>query len=275
MTLFITPRFSDGLGNRLFQYAASLGFARKWNIPLMFNRDFCEPSDHGEPTLIFSLFPSVPFVENFDHKNYNILSHSEDLLYTYFDVPEPTAPMLLTSYWQSPRYFESERITPDWKNVLGSEMDEIASKANLDTPNKQSRTWMIHFRHGDYDTLDHHQENYTKYYQKCIYTIPKGSRLHVFSDEPEKCFDTVEYMTEGRDIQLTWSKETKDVNTLYEMSLCTGGAISANSTFSWWGAYFAHQRVSKFTAYYPSSWGVSLPPTTDLVPVWGERVSLI
>ena len=276
MTVFITPRFTDGLGNRLFQYATSLGLARHWDIPLLFNKVFCEPSDHGDPAAIFRLFPSIPFVENFDSKKYELLSHEEKDLYTYCEVPDsPTTPMLLAGHWQSPRYFESVKIEPDWKNVLGDHAEEIAYVAALETSQKQSRTWMIHFRHGDYDTLNHHQLNLMKYYQKCIYMIPAGSRLHVFSDEPDKCAETVEYMTEGRGIQITWSKEKEDVNALYEMSLCTAGAISANSTFSWWGAYFAKERAGKgFKAYYPDSWGSTLPPTTDLVPVWGERVSL-
>ena len=273
MTLFITPRLSDGLGNRLFQYATSAGLAHRWNIPLLFNRAFCEPSNHGDPKLIFNLFPSVPFIENFDPTKYKILSHDEQSLYTYCVPAEPTAPMLLTCYWQSPRYFESIQILPDWKAVLGSEMDLIASKAGLETPFEQSRTWMIHFRHGDYDILCK-TKNLMKYYQKCIYAIPEGSRIHVFSDEPEKCVDTIEYMIQGRSLTLTWSKETTDINALYEMSLCTGGAITANSTFSWWGAYFAHQRApSGFQAYYPKSWGINLPPTTDLVPTWGSSVS--
>lgn len=276
MSSFITPRFTDGLGNRLFQYATSLGLARRWKIPLLFNRNYCEPSDHGDPLTIFRLFDSVPFVQNFDDSKYEPLSHAEEDLYTYCHIPEPPGRyLLLTGHWQSPRYFESVAVEPDWKNVLGDYMEEISYVAGLETDQKKSKTWMIHFRHGDYDTLDHHQENFTKYYQKCIYTIPAGSRLHVFSDEPEKCAETVEYMTEGRGIQITWSKEKEDVNALYEMSLCRGGAICANSTFSWWGAYFAHQNGGEgFKAYYPSSWGSTLPPTTDLVPVWGEKVSL-
>lgn len=277
MDPFITPRFTDGLGNRLFQYAVSLGLARRWDMPLLFNREFCEPCDHGDRLVIFQLFPSMHFIENFDSTKYQILSNEEEYLYTFWNVPKPVVntPILLTGHWQSPRYFESIAIEPDWKNVLGDELEEIAYTAGLETFTKQSRTWMIHFRHGDYDSLEHYYENFTKYYHKCIYMIPAGSRLHVFSDEPEKCADTVEYITEGRGLQITWSKEKTDVNALYEMSLCTGGAICANSTFSWWGAYFAHQRCEGlFKAYYPKSWGVSLPPTTDLVPVWGERVSL-
>ena len=274
MGSIITPRFTDGLGNRLFQYATSLGLARRWKVPLLFNREFCKPSDHGDPEVILHLFRHQHFIINVD---YHHLSNDEKDLYTYCDIPKPVenTPILLTGHWQSPRYFESVAIEPDWKNVLGDCTEEIAYTAGLETSTQQSRTWMIHFRHGDYDTLDHHQVNLTKYYQKCIYMIPAGSRLHVFSDEPDKCRETVEYMTEGRGLQITWSKEKKDVNALYEMSLCTGGAICANSTFSWWGAYFGQQRCEGlFKAYYPSVWGSTLPPTTDLVPVWGERVSL-
>ena len=59
------------------------------------------------------------------------------------------------------------------------------------------------------------------------------------------------------------------------MSLCWGGAVIANSTFSWWGAWFAHQSTSKpesFVGVYPKVWGQGLPPARDIIPKWGITI---
>ena len=69
--------------------------------------------------------------------------------------------------------------------------------------------------------------------------------------------------------------ETKDYISMWLMSQCWGGAITANSTFSWWGAYFARQNAPKpFTAFFPNVWGQGLPPAKDVVPDWGTSVHI-
>jgi hypothetical protein len=112
---------------------------------------------------------------------------------------------------------------------------------------------------------------------KCIYDLKnKGiTKVRVFSDEPELCTD----MIDGFDLELTWSREKIDVVALYEMSLCLGGAITANSTFSWWGAYFAKQRATElgipYTAYYPSRYGAEgTADSSGIVPDWGVKVAV-
>jgi hypothetical protein len=61
------------------------------------------------------------------------------------------------------------------------------------------------------------------------------------------------------------------------MSQCWGGAITANSTFSWWGAYFARMRSSNpssYVAFYPDTWGAGLPIPKNIIPPWGTKISV-
>jgi hypothetical protein len=60
---------------------------------------------------------------------------------------------------------------------------------------------------------------------------------------------------------------------LYQMSQCRGGTIAANSTFSWWASYLAHQGGCR-RSFFPSNWGQGLPPPVDLLPSWAEVVPL-
>ena len=155
-------------------------------------------------------------------------------------------------------------------------MKAISEGAGLTDEAARRRTWFIHFRFGDYRGNAFHYWRLDIYYQKCLLAVPSGSRLHVFSDEPELCKDwligCIEHL--GLNLELTWAASKVDVEALYEMSLCWGGAITANSTFSWWGAYFAHMAAGgAHRAYYPDGWGLGVPPPTDLVPSWGEKVA--
>jgi hypothetical protein len=74
-------------------------------------------------------------------------------------------------------------------------------------------------------------------------------------------------------LKISIAQVRRDIETLYEMSLCVGGNIVANSSFSWWGAWFARQNGSKW-ATFPSKMGEGLPPPEDLIPEWGTRIEV-
>jgi hypothetical protein len=126
-------------------------------------------------------------------------------------------------------------------------------------------------RMGDYLVLPHHQVELGKYLMNAFERIPRNSRIHFFSDEPEKCGLYVRSYAASKGIDFTIAIVRSDVESLYEMSLCQGGNITANSTFSWWGAWFAHQAGSPW-ATYPSSFGRGMPKPQDLFPEWGTVI---
>jgi hypothetical protein len=97
----------------------------------------------------------------------------------------------------------------------------------------------------------------------------------LFSDEPDLCKDWISNEVTSRGLSFIVCEELTEVEPLWLMSKCLGGAIVANSTYSWWGAYFAKQNATKsFPAFFPDVWGKGLPPAHDVVPSWGTAVPI-
>lgn len=268
---WIAPRLTDGLGNRLFQYAAAAGLAEKWGWPIVFFLPQCGPTNHGPFETIFKLFPLTRIVDT--EYEWELLTEPEKGIYTYYplpDEPPSTKFHVLQGYRQSEKYFPKNFVL-DFENALGAEQ-AASIRQKIPEPNK---TWFVHVRLGDYKKLIHHQINLEAYYNKCLVEIPRGSSLILMSDELELCRGVFGQVADQLGLDFSICDTDDELVTLYLMSLCHGGAITANSTFSWWGAYCAHQTAPPtFRAFFPSSWGVGMPEPKDITPSWGNVVTL-
>ena len=269
---WIAPQLTGGIGNRLFQLAAACGLSEKWNRPVVFFLPRCGPTDHGPFENIFKLLPHVPKVDS--ASNWDVLVEPHRGMYTYYPFPEvASSPGCFTvqGWRQSEKYFPKHGIHLDFENALGT---DAAAKLKQQITDPMT-TWFIHVRLGDYKLLPHHQVNLTRYYAKCIFQIPRGSTLILLSDEVAACEEGLREMATNQGLNFATCDSADELVSLYLMSLCKGGAITANSTFSWWGAYCAHQEASPgFKAFYPSNWGNGMPTPTDVVPSFGTRVDV-
>jgi len=264
--MWVAPALTSGLGNRLFQLAAAAGAAEQWGCELVITLAACKESPHGALASIFRMFPKIRVIED----NGSIeMKEPPRGFYMYMPVgPPPSANCLISGFRQSPKYFPL-RFTPDWDSALGGPLlrKKVEQLAGLESMAERKRTYAIHVRLGDYRILPHHQVDLARYYEAALRRLPAGARLHVFSDEPNTC----QRLFTSREV--TMAVTASDVESLYEMSLCLGGTITANSTFSWWGAWFAHEAGAAW-ATYPSSMGNGQPEPTDLVPSWGTTLSV-
>lgn len=267
---WVAGHLTGGLGNRLFQHAAAAGLAEKWNMSLVFYVPLSDPTNHGPFDSIFRLFPKIQVLN--EKEESILIPEAPGCVFTYSPFPEeaPEQKNFCVDGWrQTELYFPKSGLFPDFQSALGQDLYKKHKVSNSES------TWFIHVRLGDYLILPHHQINIEDYYKKAIQYIPPESKILLFSDSFDRFEQHLQLMFKmlGRKVEII--KEENELVCLYTMSQCWGGAIVANSTFSWWGAYFArqsHPNPEKFKAIYPRCWGKGLPPARDIVPSWGISI---
>jgi len=264
---WVTTRLTNGLGNRLFQLAAAKKISDQWSIPLVFSRPYCTPSEHGDYQTIFKMFPSIQSI----WKAEPLLAIDQDHCFEFCPLPAvaPADRVLLRGMWQAAEYVP-DSFKPSWATI--DNQDELQVKWNLVTKEQQQKTAFLHVRLGDYRILPHHQVNLLLYYKKAMESFPTDTRFLVFSDEP-KTAATLPVFHE----RCVFVEEADELKSLWLMSLCSAGAITANSTFSWWGAFFGRQQADPITNYracMPARWLVtSKEPTDTIYPSWATRIN--
>ena len=272
-----------GIGNQLFQIFATISLA------IDLNEDF--------------LFPYSEFVAN--RKTYwntffkcikiNTIKNlpNTDIIYKekYFKYKSlqnkinkikknTNTKICIEGYFQSYKYF----INNYEKIINLIRLTDTVNNLKLKINNKYNFTNTIglHFRLGDYKHLEgFHPVIKIDYYSDSIKWI---------IDKTNKNDYTILYFCESADIDIVNDNINKlknifgsinfirfyendknnenfeDYEEMLAMSLCTHNII-ANSTFSWWAAYF-NKNVSKIVTY-PSIWfgpNLSHHDTTDLFP---------
>ena len=176
----------------------------------------------------------------------------------YFSVPDEPFPDFSAvngedlghDYLQDPRHFAGvEPLIREYFKPRAEIWDGLAKRFRevLALPHRTS----LHVRRGDY--LRHpnfHQPLPLVYYEEAM-TLTRPPYL-VFSDDLEWCRANLRG-------DCLYVEHNRDFEDLFLMATCHEH-ITANSTFSWWGAWLANNR-----AVYPRhSWG---PDLTHLDPM--------
>lgn len=269
MNKWVGARLTGGLGNRLFQLAAAHKLSEDWRIGLIFAMPYCLPSEHGDYETIFKMFPSIQRV----WKAEPLLAIKQDECFKYNPFPRlpPADRILLRGFWQAANYV-SESFKPSWDCI---DSEPILQRWNLTTVLQRQKTAFLHIRLGDYTILPHHQVNLLSYYIKAMDSFPDDTRFLLFSDEPAKA-KTFSIFND----RCVFVEEPSELLSMYLMSQCHAGAITANSTFSWWGAFFAAAAVKEidknaiYLACMPTRWMVSNEVTDDIYPNWVKRIDI-
>ena len=112
-------------------------------------------------------------------------------------------------------------------------------------------------RRGDYlNNPELHHVQTLEYYRKALSLMPHINHWYLFSDDLEWCKSQDLFNT----LHITYVSEDP-LHSLGYMSMIHEGAIIANSSFSWWGAYLG---IGETNVIYPKKWLGDLSP--DLFP---------
>lgn len=237
------------LGNQMFQYSAIK------SLSIKHNRDFMIP-----PKDVFGKYYYTTLRSNIDDCfNINCSRgisdfpiHEERHFHfdkeTYENPPEGNVDLL--GFFQSDKWFKhiDDQIKKDFQ--FKSEYYDIASDLKTQLSDN-SELVGIHIRRTDFVTNNNHVSQDMSYYEKCLLDLPKTCKVLIFSDEPEWC-KKQDLFSEDRFL-------VSEVNDPYIdlclMSLCDY-VITANSTYSWWGAYLSNAKK----IFIPSLWNPDSNP---------------
>jgi hypothetical protein len=265
-----------GLGNQLFQIFATISYAIKSKNQFKFLN--ISTLERGK-TIRYTFWDSFlirlkPFlIDNIPQTV--IIIREKDFDFNELPINKMLRnDVLIGGYFQSYKYFKEnyEMIS----RIIGLETSKanLLNKIQLNNESLES-TISMHFRIGDYKTIQNfHPIMPTEYYLECLQFI---------NDKYENKQFTVIYFCEDVDIEdvkvtinflktqfanyefIRGDNKLKDWEQMLLMSCCHHNII-ANSTFSWWAAYFNSWKDK--TICYPSVWfgPSSTHNTKDMFP---------
>ena len=248
-----------GLGNQLFQIFCGISYALENNVSFKIIRT---KFDEVSPVDNISLRPTYwnDFLSNiskFTCDNVKLITYKEPS-FTYNKIHNINKDFKINGYFQSPKYFEN------YYNYIIKLIELDKQKTVIKEKYKEyfnnNKIISLHFRIGDLkNNKGHGPVLNTQYYINA---------LKLILEKDNNC-DTILYFNEEQDNNLAenminniknsysqlnfiqCSYDIPDWEQLLLMSLCNHNII-ANSTFSWWGAYF-NSDINKIICY-PEKW---------------------
>jgi hypothetical protein len=245
----VSPQLGHGIGNRIFQVLAALGYAEKYGKQCVISKvntiNGSKPHEKNLDGMLSRIFQNVPVIHSI--KTPTIIREAQR--FNYNDLPNSLANVVLQGYFQDERYFPSES-----SNMI----------PKIKTGHYQN-TYFIHIRAGDYLQKGSFGYNLSYYHKSCFEILSPDTNYIVFSDDIGYATN---YMKQFN-ISYTISDKVNQLDTLIEMSNCEG-AICANSSFSWLGAFF--QDKTKGKRFMPSKW-IKEYDCTGVYPIWSTIVN--
>jgi len=282
----ITCHLMGGLGNQIFQIFATISYAIKTRNAFKFTN---ATSLGGNGCTLRNTYWDTFFhkLKHFTTDEFPKMVMIKEHDFMYNNLPfftDNDRNLLLYGYFQSYKYFESNYGTICRMIGLENMKRELITKLNYDAIFLRNVISM-HFRIGDYKPIqDTHPIMNKEYYRDSIQyilskyrEIPTELNIMYFCEE-----DDIEDVQEIISYLSTYfpglhfvrgENHLEDWEQLLLMSCCHHNII-ANSSFSWWAAYF-NGWENKIVCY-PSVWfGPSAPhDTKDLCPPSWKKITV-
>lgn len=275
----ITCHLMGGLGNQLFQIFTTIATAIKYKRKFIFSPDYdlLSGKSTARHTYWDTMLTSLKIcLSDEDISSFDII---RELSFAYspinINVNNKNNNIQLYGYFQSYKYFNTYK-------------DTICRLLKFNENNtNQTNNISMHFRIGDYKTLQHiHPIMPYAYYENAIaYILTKRNIVSMEANimffceygDLNEVMDTYIIPLSKQYTNITFingsfineeEEEAEDWQQMLTMSYCRDNII-ANSTFSWWSAYL-NNSPNKIICY-PSQWfgssvGTVGTDTRDLFP---------
>ena len=264
MLAFNTLGNNGRLGNQMFQFAALRGIAAYKGY------EFCIPPFNSRRVDNYSLGTCFK-LGSVGPANLHILDngYAPTVIERYFEYDEETKTLCpndvsIHGFFQTEKYFDNikDSIREDF-----TFHDEILGPCKEFMDSQEVAPLFLHVRRGNPNLVDargfkwaytecseQHPPQTIEYYEEALKQFPEDQPVIVFSDSPEWCQEQELFKPERFLISEPEEKYPDGSYTPYVdlclMSLCSG-AIIANSSLSWWGAWLQNGR-GKVVA--PKNW---------------------
>lgn len=263
-TPYITVPICSGLGNQLFMMAAAFGFQQLCpGVKLV----FCDKEQKGDrPRGWAGFFADCPRIEETRVRDLppvkwdNVGNFNTCFVFhNYLGIIRRNArngiSTSITGCFQNIRYMPERSLLLDVFNIAAKQ-ENLRNKLPL---TDYDNICSMHFRLGDYKNHPHkYPLNSDEYYRLALDKVkenkPNINKILVVNERKEQR-DIEQRMANiaGQEYQLIYvtSLQLQDWEELVLMSMCRANII-ANSTFSWWAAFF--NCYPDATVIYPRDW---------------------
>lgn len=267
----ITAHLQGGLGNQMFQYAFGVATAKRLGVELQLDPSSLRNDSMRQYAL--GLFSGVTEKIVYGTK---ATIKEDGLPYNQSIVDKIKDGDVLRGYWPTEKYFLdiapeiARRFQP--KQALPQIFTPYAIR-RIESAGPSSTYLTI--RRTDYvEKQDFHGVLPISYYRTAIHYLKRHGvdpTIFVFSDEPDWCKQNLDLGGLVFEVLGTYDMTTpthlgrEDVD-LYLMSLCQH-AITANSSFSMWGAWLGEHRHAPGIITAPKQWfTTNTVDSRDVVP---------
>jgi hypothetical protein len=271
--MYITVYLMGGLGNQLFQIFTTISLSLKYKIPFKFVYTDVLKIGITRPTYWNNLLKSLKVFTDPKLNINNFLTIREPHFHYHpIIINTNNLNLKLFGYFQSFKYFEDNYNSiikliklDETQEIIKNKYNKYFSEINIS----------IHFRLGDYKKVqDYHPIMNLDYYQKSLKIIldninNNNINLLYFCEKEDNQYvlDTfIKPLINNINIKIIKVEDNiEDWEQLIIMSNCHHNII-ANSSFSWWGAYF-NKNPNKIVCYPVKWFGKKLNNNTkDLCP---------
>lgn len=276
----IIIKLGGGLGNQMFQYALGRNLSLIHNVPFKIDSSYLRKENQSGRILQLNNFNTIlneatkEDISSYDSlfqkilgkivaKNKRVIERSSIFDLDILSINDG----YFIGHWNSEKYFRENadilRKDLTLKNPLNQKAERFSAEIKS-TPNTAS----IHIRRGDYVSIkkiaDTHGTIPISYYEKAIDKIIEkfpDTVFFVFSDDIEWAKENLPSKYHPVFVS---DPDIPDYEELILMSLCKNN-ITANSTFSWWGAWLNNNPEKIIIT--PKEWFVKKSmESKDLIP---------